>query len=1449
MQRQDLTHGSIGWLCRLALATGMVVAGAAGLPGADQLQRGFQRPPPSARPWVYWFPLDGNLSSNGITADLEAMARVGIGGVLYMETDQGAPSGPARFAGPLWRALFKHLCAEAHRLGLQVNMNNDAGWCGSGGPWITPELSMQRVVWAETNLTGPMRFEGVLPQARPVRDFYRDIAVLAFPTPASNYVIPHLRGKSAVVRQEIPLRATFPTLAAEAVVPRDRIVNLTARLGPDGRLSWEVPEGRWTILRLGHTSTGQQNHPAPRDGRGLECDKLSQAAVEAHFAGLMAKLVADNKPLTGPNRTLVATHIDSWEVGSQNWTALFPQEFQRRRGYDLRPFLPVFTGRVVDSLEVSERFLWDVRMTVNELLLENYAGHMRTLARRHGLRLSIEAYDGPCDDMSYAGRADEPMGEWWSYGPYGGAHWCTEMASAAHVYGKPILGAEAFTATDAEKWQAHPGSIKVMGDWAFCEGINRFVFHRYALQPWTNPDRPPGMSMGPWGLHYERTQTWWEQSRAWHEYLARCQFLLQQGLFVADLCFLAPENSPQRFHSPVKSGLDRPGYNFDGCTPEVVLTRMKVKDGRLVLPDGMSYRLLVLPRVPTMTPPLLRKIRDLVKAGATVVGTPPVKSPSLTGYPTCDQEVQALAKELWGEPSAAGGQAAPAQRPIAGGFVERPFGEGRVIWGGELGDPTDRSDRPDQPEPLAAARWIWRKEGDPARAAPPGRRYFRKVFTVDAASPLASAQLVMTADNSFECWVNGQRVGAGDNFTRAYSMNITVRLRPGTNVLAVAAVNATDQPNPAGLIAALSLRYRDGRFEHIRTDASWEAAASTQPGWTTNATATNGWAPALDLGPLGMEPWGDVESGPAAADPTPDIRVLSRLLQAMGVPPDFAARSASGGDPGLRYIHKRLDRLDVYFVANKHPHPVQALCAFRVTGKRPELWWPETGRIERVAAYEVTNGLTCLPLDLEPAGSVFVVFRPGRPEPERVVAVTHNGEPVLDLAWKPTPSAAADNHASLTQNFTMAVWARPEAETELPRQTNHGIVGFNDRRNDALFPPPGHEVYGDDAHAGAGLAVGRNGVVVFEHSADYFAPVLVAALPITNWTHLTVVYREGEPSLYVDGRFVRRGLRSEHVVHPGVGVSHNRPVAGFKGELGEFELVRRALSEGEVAELARIMPRPAHRLPPGSLHLARTATGQLQAQVSLPGTYQLRRADGRTCSFDVPALPEPLDLSGAAEPLADAARSSPAGLRTPSPPSGERDGVRRHGSWEVQFDPKWGGPAQPVVFEHLDDWSKRPEEGIRFYSGAAIYRKRFTLPDSMRLTDPGSRLVLDLGRVAVVAEVRLNGRDLGILWKAPFRVDVTEALKPGANTLEIKVVNLWINRMIGDEHLPEDSDRNPNGTLKAWPAWLAEGKPSPTGRYTFTSWRLWKKGDPLAESGLLGPVRLQAARRVSLSGF
>ena len=1200
----------LGWL---------LLAGAAS--AADFLEEGFRQPPASARPWVYWFPLDGNITSNGITADLEAMNRAGIGGVLYMETEQGTPRGPAKFAGPLWRDLFKHLCSEANRLGIQVNVNNDAGWCGSGGPWITPELSMQRIVWTETNVTGPQHFEADLAQPTAVRNFYQDIAVFAFPTPAIDYTIAKRPGKTGEGTQEIPLRATYPVLPADSTIAKDRIVMLTGESCKNGRVNWDVPAGKWTLLRIGHTTTGKDNHPAPIDGRGLECDKLSKEAAEVAFNGLMGKVIADSRPLVGEARTMVSTHIDSWEVGSQNWTPKFREEFQQRRGYDPLPLFPVMVGHVVDSLEVSERFLWDVRMTISDLLIENYAGRFQELARQHGIRLSIEAYGEPADDLTYAGRADEPMSEFWSWDKFGAAFSCTEMASAAHVYGKRILGAEAFTASDSERWQGHPAYIKDLGDWAFCEGVNRFVFHRYALQPWTNPERPPGVSMGPWGLHYERTQTWWEQSRPWHEYLARCQFLLQQGLFVADLCFLAPERSPQAFKSPVKSGYDRPGYNFDGCPPEVVLTRMSVKDGRLVLPDGMSYRLLVLPQVETMTPKLLRKIKELVAAGATVVGAPPVKSPSLTGYPQCDDEVKALAAELWGtgEP--------PAQ------LTARSFGKGRIYWGGEI-----RPKEAAAPEPvnqLGSAKWIWRKEGNPAAAAPAGVRYFRRTAELEGDSAIASARLLMTADNAFDCRVNGRSAGSGDTWGRVYDLDVKALLKSGANLITVAATNTTDTPSPAGLIGVLKVKYANGRTLEAPTDARWEVAE-------TSAAAGEGWAGAMELGSVGMEPWGDIQGAAPGEDPTPDAKILCGLLGSMGVPPDFSCQTRNSPQ-SLRYIHRVVGGTDLYFVANKNPQPEDAVCAFRVPGRRPELWWPDTGRIERPAVYNKGRGYTLVPIHFEPSGSVFVLFREeARLESDRIVLIRRNDQTVMDII---------------------------------------------------------------DKEAGAAV---------------------MGAVP------------------------------------------------------------------AETIELAR---------EPG---------GKLEARVWQPGKYEVYAVGGQAARFEVAANPPALELTG---------------------------------PWDLSFPPNWGAPPR-VTLDRLISWSDHSDVGVKYFSGTATYTKTVNVPSDSLV--PNRRWYLDLGKVAVMAEVKLNGKDLGILWKPPFRVDVTPALKAGDNALEVKVVNLWINRLIGDEQLPEDSDRNPDGTLKSWPQWLTDGKPSPTGRYTFTSWRLWKKKDTLVPSGLLGPVTIQSAQQMTL---
>ena len=1188
---------------RIVLAL-LVALNAAAVLAGEELAQGFVHPPKSARPWVYWFPLSGNLSKEGITADFEAMQRAGIGGVLYMEVDQGAPVGPADFNGPLWRELFQHACKEADRLGLEINMNNDAGWCGSGGPWITPELSMQRVVWTETIVEGPKSLDLALARPQAVRDYYRDIAVLAMPATEGSARIPAIAGKSSAVPQHFPpQRAVFPSAPRDSVIPRDQIVDISDKMDANGKLHWNAPTGRWLVLRFGHTTTGKDNHPAPASGRGLECDKLSKEAAEVHFNALMGRLIAENRGLAGQGKVLISTHIDSWEVGSQNWTPRMRDEFKRRRGYDLLPLLPTFTGRVVDSLETSERFLWDVRQTVSDMIVENYAGHFRALAQRHGLRLSIEAYDGvPCDEMTYAGQADEPMSEFWSWGRFGAAYSCTEMASAAHTYGKPILGAEAFTATDGERWLGHPGNIKDLGDWAFCEGVNRFVFHRYAMQPWTRPDRAPGMSMGPWGLHYERTQTWWEQSRAWHEYLARCQYLLQQGLFVADICYLQPEGAPRRFTPPSSAMIGpyiRGGYNFDGCTPEVVLTRMRVEDGRLVLPDGMSYRVLVLPQVDMMTPALLARIEELVEAGATVFApVRPEKAPGLSQFPDCDRQVHAQAVKLWGQ----------GEPPAT--MTERRVGKGRIVWGGELSPKP--AELPAVLPEFGTAQWIWHKEGNPAASAPPGTRYFRRLVTLPEVR-VASARLLMTADNEFVCYVNGRRVGAGDNFTQAHEMNIASALKPGENLIAVAATNTTDAPNPAGLIGMATIKLADGRKIEVPTDSAWQTSIQAAAGWNTTVKPLEGWGAAMQLGPLGTAPWGDVQVAQRSDEVYPAATLVHQWLAKEGLPADFRA------DRPLRHIHRRIGDADVYFVANGSTDDCETTCSFRVVGKQPELWHPETGMVRPLAAFEEKGGCTHVPLRLGPTESVFVVFRRPATLASRVVSISRDGQELLRIA-----PAAAD----------------------------------------------------------------------------------------------------------------------------------------------------------------------------------RSAIDLMRGEIALPGRYVFKTADGRSRELNCPRLAPPQEIAG---------------------------------PWQVSFDPKWGGPAS-VAFQKLEDWSVRPEEGIRHYSGTAVYRTSFTLgPDAPK---SGTRWSLDLGRVAVMAEAQLNGKPLGIAWKTPYRLDATEAIRPGENVLQVKVVNLWVNRQIGDEDLPEDCDRNANGTLKSWPAWLLEGKPSPTGRYTFGSWKLWKKGDKLQESGLLGPVTL-----------
>lgn len=1189
--------------------------------------------------------MNGNITRAGLAADLAAMHDIGLGGATIVNVDCGIPAGDAPFMSPAWRDDLKFAVSEAHRQGLELCIENCAGWSSSGGPWVTPEQAMQRVTTSEVSVSGPTTFDQILPQPETKLDYYRDVAVLAFPTPAEGVVsmraaqavptvsgghdpaerlidgdettLVHLplpqphhpqyvqlafpqpftarslrlvtgrgmpscqgqvevsddgrqfrsvqsfsRGKrgensSLISLGDAPVTGRFwrvlftsvePKARAKAsslpvaevslsdrlvvgnvdakdgqnggfvlsqdlpgsadtaagAIPRDAIVDLTSQLSSDGHLHWSVPAGDWTILRVGYTPTGVHNHPAPASGDGLECDKFTPAALDAHWNSFMQRILDDLGPLGG--QTLNCSLIDSYEVGGQNWSGNFRAEFTRRRGYDPVTFLPTFTGRVVGNSALTERFLWDVRRTIADLFADNYYAHFADLCRQHGLKNAVEPYTGPFESLQCGKPADVVMGEFWS-GSQG--HPSVKLASSvAHIYGKTIVGAESFTASAGPgRWQNDPYSLKTLGDRMFTWGLNRCVFHRYASQPWTN--RWPGMTMGPWGFHFERTVTWWNQGKAWINYLTHCQYLLQQGRPIIDVAYFTGESAPveMRANHPVMPQ----GYDYDAVNADVLLHGATVQNGRLVLASGMSYAVLVLPPEDyNLTPATLRQLRDLVRAGLTVVGPRPRHSPSLADYPHCDQEVQSLAEEMWGDCDGVN-------------ITEHVCGSGRVVWGQEL----------------------------------------------------------------------------------------------------------------ASVFAA----------------------------------------------------------------------------QKLG--PDFAFQSGSPS-ANLVYTHRLADGADLYFVSNQRRQFDSADCSFRLTGMAPELWNPEDGSITPAPVWHEEAGRTVVHLDFTPAGSVFVVFR--------------------------HPSAGVPHLVSTQGDFSPV--AGPESNLKILRATYAAADGS------------GHPL--DVTAKVAGLIAGQQPVVV---SNDTF----------------------GSDPAYLHVK----ELRVDYTLS-------GQPASVTVAEEATFDPPGQA-STGST--------------PLYELTSSEDGTATLKASVN--GHFVWQTSDGRQHQLEVANVP-------AAQSVA--------------------------GPWTLSFPPHWGAPPS-VTLDRLISWTESPDNGVKYFSGTATYERDLELPDEPLAA--GRELWLDLGAVKNFAEVSLNGTDLGVMWKPPFRVNLTGTARPGHNHLVIKVTNLWPNRLIGDEQLPPDCEWN-GQQLKAWPQWLLDGQPSPTGRYTFTTWHHWTKSDQPLESGLLGPVQVETVETAPL---
>jgi hypothetical protein len=478
------------------------------------------------------------------------------------------------------------------------------------------------------------------------------------------------RGQAGYALRSLERRASVQQ-SSGAWIDRESVLDLTALMDGKGRLTWDAPPGNWTIVRFGHVNTGVKNKPAPPEATGFECDKLSPAGAEQHFAGYIDRLSKPGGAADGGR--LKGMLIDSWECYTQTWTPAMETEFQKRRGYSLRTWMPALAGWVVDDHNSSERFLRDWRATISDLIVENYYGRLAQLGRERGLQLSFETSVGdvsPGDILQYYKSADIPMCEMWQPNdPHDGGLETKPIAptvSAARIYGKPRVACESFTSVPVN-WREHPFALKNAADRCFALGITHHVFHTYTHNPL---NRVPGTSFGNQiGTPFLRGQTWWRHMPFFTDYLARCGFMLEQGQPVADVLWYLGDDVD---HKPRQDSAFPSGYHFDYLNADALLSRFGVDNGDLIVPEGTRWKVLWLPseQCSRLTPATLNKIRELLRDGATVIGQAPLMNPSLSGGTESDEAFDELVKELWGDVAAANG--------------DRRIGNGRLIWGDSL---------------------------------------------------------------------------------------------------------------------------------------------------------------------------------------------------------------------------------------------------------------------------------------------------------------------------------------------------------------------------------------------------------------------------------------------------------------------------------------------------------------------------------------------------------------------------------------------------------------------------------------------------------------------------------------------------------------------------------------------------------------------------------------------
>ncbi|MGH9604800.1 MAG: glycosyl hydrolase [Terracidiphilus sp.] len=697
MASRKVYIGMISWR-KLALLLTFLMAGPfAAVHGQtrvqqDALRAGFLEPPAAAKLRCYWWWLNGNVTEESITRDLEGMKSHGYAGAILVDADgsgQGGnremPAGPA-IGSPQWMKLYVHALAVAQKLGLQISLNITSRWDVGiiGGPTVTPEDAIKLLTYSRTIVEGGAVKTVQLPAPRIENGFYRQIAVLAYPLRhgaplageqgSERAAIEDLRFKTAsmetgfsMARSSRVLR-NAPSVSGEQDAAVSQVVDVSSHVGADGVLHWTFPAGTWEVLRIGYTDTWKHLTDAAGTPLGLPLDAMNAHAFDDYWRQHVMPLLVAAKPYIGTSLRYLVT--DSWEAGGANWTEGFREQFERRRGYDPLPYLPIVTGRILTSREVSNRFLFDLRRTVADLIAENYYDSFAGHAAKMGLGTHPEAggpHGAPIDALRNFRSASFPQTEFWVVS---GTHRVTdqqrffvkEAASAAHIYGKPFVAAEGPTSMDPDAWSESPGrDVQPTIDHAFTEGLNRLFWHEFTSSP--AKYGKPGQEYFA-GTHLNPNVTWWNQAGPFLLALNREQFLMQQGRSVDDLLYFYGEQVPGLVR--VKNDDPAqvlPGYDYDVTDEDALLHRMQFSGADLHTPEGLHYRALALPESRHLSYPALAWVKGFVQQGGVVIGLKPAGPLGIV--PARQQaEYTQLADKMWSG--------------CAHGAAESNFGKGRI---------------------------------------------------------------------------------------------------------------------------------------------------------------------------------------------------------------------------------------------------------------------------------------------------------------------------------------------------------------------------------------------------------------------------------------------------------------------------------------------------------------------------------------------------------------------------------------------------------------------------------------------------------------------------------------------------------------------------------------------------------------------------------------------------